>query len=823
MTLGANLSAAVDTLNLGVGGSAKGKVAADVYFLEEKQARFGSAAAENLAALVGCKNGPCSPLNVRQMQRLIDQAGLYCVKFTADSRLQLKASLGLGQSFDAGNKVKVKMGVAVDYTAIETGLFDYLLTRHQADAEEAIAIQIKRSSKDEQTVGQSFRLDFDVSGLARHLQEVLGDHFGDAKEAIEELRDLLPGSNFIRDKLAAVIDENLDDETSRKQIKTLLGFTPGQAPETVLRDRIIDAIEGKSEKWADEGEKAVNTVLAEISREQPLLESLIPKVREAITKAIQEKRKQLPIKVAEKVGSNDAYKAFAARLNQAGAKISGTIKGKDKRIAEASKGAEELLDRVQGVINKAESLLKKAAEKKITLRAFSERKSIAKEGLDLRFDMFPGREGAQEAVDSILLGDMGKVMDLIKAHAANPATAPIKGISGDYQLFEKLTTTGGSEIVLFDLKLGSKSIIDAEVDWRIDVAGNISVVSRAEFKRINQGRGESRTVRIVESSEMLLASQKNSLTLGITVSHEDDDLKVSEARDFLSGLIHRKLLPATAASGAGSLMASLGDREATKGRIDVGITFTRAQIDALVGHVACMYTKERCLVNTESKTLLPCERPTVSCLDESKHPGCGALLDTVSRILSEVLRSQYEKDELDRLDRLIKVHQLTSIQEAIKAMTPEGVRRCRHDWESDIVQSELFPRFVTESDHDSRLFFLECRRYAVLAVYEMLGHIKALFETPLVDDAGVDGWTPVTLQAQQYRIGQVMSNWWQWDREWKQPLFLTDKMRALNVALFETLATLGQTPAGNRPAVWATISLPDPASGALIPRKLVVG
>ncbi|MEJ2422986.1 MAG: hypothetical protein P8101_00810, partial [Candidatus Thiodiazotropha sp.] len=99
----------------------------------------------------------------------------------------------------------------------------------------------------------------------------MDEHFGDAKEAIEELRDLLPGSDFIRSKLKSVIDQKLADDTLRGQIKSLLGFTPGKAPEIVLRDRIIDAIEGKTERWADDSEKSVNTVLAEISREVPLL------------------------------------------------------------------------------------------------------------------------------------------------------------------------------------------------------------------------------------------------------------------------------------------------------------------------------------------------------------------------------------------------------------------------------------------------------------------------------------------------------------------------------------------------------------------------
>jgi hypothetical protein len=204
----------------------------------------------------------------------------------------------------------------------------------------------------------------------------MDEHFGDAKEAIEELRDLLPGSDFIRSKLKSVIDQKLADDTLRGQIKSLLGFTPGKAPEIVLRDRIIDAIEGKTEKWADDSEKAVNTVLAAISREVPLLESLIPKLHEAITEAIQEKRKQLSIKIAEKVTSATAYKTIVTKLHKSGARISETITGKDNRIAAASKAAEDLLNRVQGVINKADTLLKNAAEKKITLGVFSERKSI---------------------------------------------------------------------------------------------------------------------------------------------------------------------------------------------------------------------------------------------------------------------------------------------------------------------------------------------------------------------------------------------------------------------------------------------------------------
>jgi hypothetical protein len=825
MLLGVELSASGGPMSIGVGGSASGKVEADFYFLDEQDARFGVAAAENIAALVACQNGSCSPIDVKRVQALINEENLFGMRFTAESKLQLKARVGIGQRFNHGDKVKAKFGIDIECSAIEEGLFDYLLLQHQSDAEDVVALQVKRSERDERTIGQSLHFEFDTSGLAKHLQEVMGDHFGEAKEAIDELSDLLPGSDFIRGKLETLIDEKFQHADTKKRITSLLGFTPGTTPEAVLRDKIIDAIEGKSEEWANSGEKALNAIVVEVTRVVPLLKELVPEIHEAITESIEAKRELLVAKMTEKVTSADGYKRLAKKLNKAGAAIPKTLSNLDKRIEEATSAARDLLNRIQRVVNKAESLLKTAAEKKITLNLFSQRKSISSQQLDLRFDVFPTRDGAQDAVNAILLGDMGRVMAILKDSASDSTTAPIKGVSGDYNAYEKLTTTRGGGVVFFDFNLGNKSIIDAEVDWRVDISGNISVVSRAEFKRTNEGRGESRTVRMIESCEMLFAAKTSTMTLGITASHEDDDLKVGEATAFLSGLVDRGLLPASAISGVDSLMAAQNDRSATKGRIDVGITFTREQIDALVSHVSSMRTLKPCVANIESSTGLPCALPSLSCLDEIKHPGCSRVLDTIAGVLSDVLSEQYDDDEMKRINLLVKAHGLINIQHAIKAMSQTSVDEYSKEWEYDSVRDELSQLFTTAIGHLRALYFLKYRSYSALSVYEMLAHMKAMLEVELSQDlvTEVIGWTPETIKAQQYRIGQVISNWWQWDREWKQPLFLSDEMRALNVALFETLVTLGQTTSGERPSVWATISLPDSASGALVTQRLVAG
>ena len=104
-----------------------------------------------------------------------------------------------------------------------------------------------------------------------------------------------------------------------------------------------------------------------------------------------------------------------------------------------------------------------------------------------------------------------------------------------------------------------------------------------------------------------------------------------------------------------------------------------------------------------------------------------------------------------------------------------------------------------------------------MALYEILAHIKYLTEIGSeIDPASASVQTNIAmtvseLKAHQYRIARLLPVWWLWGHEWKNWAFLTDEMRSLNVALFESWVRLAKGPdqEGVSPLLWASISVPD--------------
>ncbi len=477
---------------------------------------------------------------------------------------------------------------------------------------------------------------------------------------------------------------------------------------------------------------------------------------------------------------------------------------------------------MQKRISRLQDALQTATEKTLALRISSERREKKEESLDLLFYLYPERDSAaaQEALNAIILGKMNNVIAQI-ANSSTSSNPAVVGMNGGYTIYESLTQTSTSELILWSINLGTRSIIDADVRLSVNLDGTIVAQSEAEYARIQTSNKEKRTLSFIESSEMIFAEHKNSINIGLTVSHEDEELKVDEVSEFFHGLVRRNLLAEDVVVNAISILSKSSGRNAVKGRLDVGLTLTNAHLRAMLGSVESMYTKQIC----DSNELI-CKTPSVTCPEGAGKKGCHWVLNTVSEITAQVVSEQHgDKNFVERLKDVLEVLELEGgLANGIRIMSPGMADKYSHEYE--LFENELH-YYSDFADMLGDLSFLEYRRYGAMALYEILAHVKALTEIgSSIDPASksiqpIDGMTVSELKAHQYRIARILPVWWLWGHEWRNWAFLTDEMRSLNVALFESWVNLAKGPdqEGETPLLWASISLPD-ANNILVPTML---
>ena len=362
--------------------------------------------------------------------------------------------------------------------------------------------------------------------------------------------------------------------------------------------------------------------------------------------------------------------------------------------------------------------------------------------------------------------------------------------------------------------------MDTDLKWTVNIDGSITATTEAEYRRSVTSSKEKRTVSFFVNSELLFASRKSTINMGLTVSREDEDLNFKEVEKFLAGLVDRNLIDQKTVLKAGTLLKDRTNKHLTKGRLDIGITFTRNQLDKMLNSVEEMRTTSLCTNN-----FLPCVTPSVKCPENAGKKGCQWVLETVSNISAEVMRKHHsDRHLIERLEDVLKVLEIDGgLAAGIRKMTPETVTSYGDAFN---IYEDDFPYYNDFDELLEDLAVLEYRRYGAMALYEILAHMKALSNTGeniqlSTGGATIPDWTPDKLLAQQYRVMKILPVWWQWSHHWKEWLFLTDQMRSTNIALIESWVNLakGADGEGEAPMVWVSLSLPN-KDNILVPELL---
>lgn len=784
--------------NTSVGAGVAGKTDVDIYFTEDPSANFGSAIAENFADLIGCSDGACSPFKVDDILRLCVNDGLYCLKFSAESRLGFDASFGVGRNVAVGNSLNIGATISVESRITEMGRFDYTLCLDSIDGERAIFVEVMRADESERQDTSALAIEIDPRAYFKAIDGVIKQRLGKAQAVFDEFTELLPGQGFVNEKINDLIDDKLSglDDDDRESIKVLLGASPDSKPEDVLKERIISAIESSVDTWSTDVETAVDSitydVLSSLKQYFPVSASIESKITDAVKDTLVEKQDALKKSVAAKVTDNNQYQSLAKLLNDAGARISETTSDFQRELGRLTDTVQGLLNRLQKRIARIKELIDVATEKTITLEMKTLLKQSKSERLHLQFALFPERGtescNAQHMLEHILHGELDRAISRVRdlATTDRPCITVIDE-SGGYSVYENLLRDSGTNLALWNFNIQSNDILEEELSMNVGVDGTVTISSSAEYSKINQKASQKRIVRFFDAIEMISTSNRNSIHAGLTISREDEQFDNDEASEYLHGMQARGLIRQSTVSKVMQLLDNARARGVRRARIDMGISFSRKHLSAMFDDVDPM-TDIRVCDDLDHE----CKKPLAECGGRDHRKGCEYYLNELSEIVAEVLL-QHHSDQrtLGLVERFVEqeLELDGGLAEGIRFMTPKE-------------ENKYVDEYIDEAT------FLEYRRHGIMAFYDIVSHLKSLSELTIDANGNVKDTTLAEVRARQHWIGQLMALWWQWDISWKQWFFLTDKMRALNIALFECLTRLarGRSRSNSPPLVWLSLT-----------------
>lgn len=800
----------------GASSSISGQTELDIYFVEEFDTHFGTAVSQNMKDLLSVvsmtDHNTSGLVNVVNLNELFHSKDMSCLTISADSTLMFGAEVGFAKTFNVGEKIRVKAGVDARATIIETGMFEYKFAAEVSNGEKAIAVQVKRKSGSEKTSGTSLGIEVDPRDYFKSIQPMIEEHFQTVEKALEDFPEFLPKSDFLQNELRDLVEKHINNSDLNQLAMSLVGIDSTSTPQEILRDRLVGVIGTSVAGWSEDVSEAVpgvvNDIQSGLTKLSPYFPDLKDELELLVKDALEQKQKLLVDKVTAVVTDGQKFSDISDKLKQAGATVSKNITKLAEQQEAIVTAINGLLDNVQIKINSLRKALQTATEKKLSLKLSSEQKKTKEQSLNLLFHIYPERdlEVAQEALTSILSGEMKTVFELINKHKADESPAVV-GINGGYQTYVSLSEKDSMELVLWNFRLGTKDIFDADVRLDVNIDGSIIVQSSAEYKSTYEGLGQKRVLSFVESTEMLFAKQKKTFNIGITLSHQDEKLELDDVSDFFDGLIRRNLISQQVTEKAIEKLSGAAGRNAVKGRLDVGLTLSGEQLNKILESVEVIPD------NNESEAD---EIKLITCPDSAGLKGCHWVLDTVASIVADVVNEQHsEQSFIKRLNRTLKILEMDDIENGIQLLLPDKLDSYAFDGYRD--NEESFDYYADEFDLQTDLSFLESRRKGAMALYEILARIKWLSEIgenidlSVSDVKDVEGLSVSKLRDYQFRIAKILPEWWHWSEEWKNLTFLSGEMRSLNVAFFESWVALAKGPdqEGDAPKLWASITFDD--------------
>jgi len=448
---------------------------------------------------------------------------LVAIGIVADGEVSLAGQLAVGIAGEVVHSVDANLGIQAGFTTRREGRFHLRLQRGTTPGTVLLDLQRERSGSTGQNIKAGLTLE--MTGLLQGLKPELLKHAGTAKGLLEKLDDLLPPSRFVEQQIRTHLNDagltatDPGTDTAAALVRLLGGGDPSRPDLVLLTARIAAAIDEQPRLWQDHPARVAELVLGRVLVSVTLGES------------------------AGGASEADIRTLLTPLLSPIIEKAIGTLReGLQRRVDSKLTRATRQLARFQANLAQLTTALQRSAEIKLEAAWRWEETNSQGTQLGQRLLFRPGTHGGVDVGEiyrRVLTGSLEQAFEA--AGAGTDGEQAVEVLSGSLGRIAGIDRSAGFNLTLLDFALETTDLLDADVQVTTDVAGNIQVLARAESLFRTAIFGEATTFRSVNVYELATARASRHMTLAMSLSHDDDDLRRGEVAGFFSGLVDARI------------------------------------------------------------------------------------------------------------------------------------------------------------------------------------------------------------------------------------------------------------------------------------------
>lgn len=809
LSVGAGVEVSRVAATIGVSARAAGSASIDFYYRHVASRRIGEALLVDLGRL-------SSPFSVADLRDRLHKDNLSAIKIKANHEASISGRVGLVQDFKASGLVSGSVGADFGFTKSVSGEFDYLI--HAAsDGNLAVNIRRLKADKDEQTA--SFGLSVDMTEWAKKVYPQIQERLGDLGTALEDIEDFIPGAGEFTEAMGEELTAALEGFSFKEQLLQGLGIVEGGS----LGGSLQQALLGKVESWPRVWDGGVSERAAELKASllnrlpvaTDVRNDLDKRLDKGLKKGFEKLDKALEARL-KKLVTGASYQSFVEKLNKLGFGISDSIKLINDRVEAVTGPAKEALGMLQKRLTELRALFNDASQAKVSMAISALSREENSDALDLSVVLDPNHQDAQAVLNELVTADLDKAIRRIvdpEGKVSIPAQGAIVAASGTFTRYAAMLDERGFAFVLFGNGLSGKTSISADAKLVVDAHGNIQVLTKAEYKKQYKSFDDERELQIIDTIELATARQMQSLSLAVNLSMTDEDLSPTEAWDFLFSAENAGLLPTGTANKA---TTHLTPDKLKSGRLDVGMTLTRAQVLHLLAiRDPELELEDQPAIDAERVFRLARENIAEICVQQ---PPSTDLMDNLALLREEL--PGYGVAVGATLEDMIEGMTRKQLKDSEKWLDAIHGGQADEELNSGRALSWVRARYVAVNGchgacsegtrpAGTNAPFLNPEPGVGDTQNEQSGLLDALqqmrevfYAQHLLSPGGV-----ATLRDMQREIGEAFKTWFVWQADFPRWwMFNTKEIRPLTLAFFKTLGELAQVPGATRP-LWLSAAL----------------
>jgi hypothetical protein len=571
--------------SLGVTGGAEARPDIQYYFFESDSNQIFGAA---LAQAIGRLPDPFDPASV---WRAFAHDGLAGMVLGFDGSTSLGVTLTLGKDFDVPLWLTGTLGATIAVDVSRRSL--YQLSVHVATRPVSlldtprIVMTLSRSDTAEQDWSAGIGLTIDLAPIAAQIHDLLQTQLTGVDAMIARIVPYLSPGTWLAAHAAPLLDSVIARLTTDPILQPALehdaALLLGQTPTTDdLKTLLLQRITAAIDSVGATGSTAVTDIATSLTNALPAL---------AATGATTRLSDDLTTLIGQYGHGLDT---LASTLLDAGglsavedsfAKIGTQLKNVANPVLD---GLHDIITRYDALAHKILDFTADQARARIAARISYDAKQTRQAQYELTGTFTSLSDAAGDLYRALSFGQLNAIRQALTGKVSgftlNEAASSITRIAG-------VSETLGYELLLFGLELTGSDVLSAQAQVSVTPAGTIQIAAQGSFARSMQIAGASRSLTFFTACDVLrsrseIAAGRPTIRLGLTATHADSDLKLSDVTGFLDRLVDFGLISDQRRQSANGIMTgwttTRGKNTPLAGRLTVAQNFNASDIAALL-------------------------------------------------------------------------------------------------------------------------------------------------------------------------------------------------------------------------------------------------